>query len=114
MVVIASTIKHSITPHISSFKASHCAWEVLQTMYQSKNEARIQFLKKQLDKLEMQEGDSIVDHFTKIQDLQEQLLNIDEVIPIIDMMSKTRISLLASYLNFHPSIYACKPSTSSF
>ena len=52
-------------------------------MFSSKNDARIQFLKKQLDKLEIQESDNMVEHLTKIKDLREQLLNIDEVIPIL-------------------------------
>ena len=62
-------------------------------MFSSKNDARIQFLKKQLDKLEMQESDNMVEHLTKIKDLWEKLLNIDEVILDKDMVSKTLNSL---------------------
>ena len=69
MAVIALTIKRSITPHIRSCKTSKQAWDVLKTMFQSKNNAQISFLKKELDNVRMSEGDSMVDHLTKVQDL---------------------------------------------
>ena len=69
MAVIALTIKRSITPHIRSCRTLHNAWEILQSMFSSKNDARIQFLRKQFDKLEMQESDNMVEHLTKIKDL---------------------------------------------
>ena len=70
----------------------------------SKNEARISFLKKELDKVEMKEEDKMIQHLSKIQDLREQLLNIDEVISYEDMISKNAVSLQPSYLNFHTSL----------
>lgn len=104
MSVIALTIKRSITPHIRSCKTSNLAWEILQEMFGSKNAARVEYLKKQLDKLEMQEGDNMVEHLTKIKDLREELLNIDEVIPDKDVISKTLNSLPPSYLTFQTSL----------
>ena len=40
-------------------------------MYSSKNEARISFLKKELDKVEMKEEDNLIDDLSKIQNAQE-------------------------------------------
>ena len=73
-------------------------------MYSSKNEARISFLKKELDKVEMKEEDNMIEHLSKIQDLWEQLLNIDEVILDDDMISKTLASLPPLYFTFHTSL----------
>ncbi|KAI5054075.1 hypothetical protein GOP47_0031033, partial [Adiantum capillus-veneris] len=85
MDVIALTIKRTITPHIRSCRTSEDAWNTLQAMFGGRNAARIEFLKKQLDKIQMDEGDDIVEHLTKIRDLKEQLLSIDEVIPEKDL-----------------------------
>ena len=46
----------------------------------------------------MEEDDSMVNHLTKLQDLREKLLNIDEVIPYEDMVHLTLDSLPESYL----------------
>ncbi|KAI5066855.1 hypothetical protein GOP47_0017383 [Adiantum capillus-veneris] len=81
MAVIALTIKRTTTPHIRSCRTCEDAWNTLQAMFGGRNAARIDFLKKQLDKIQMDEGDDIVEHLTKIRDLKEQLLSIDEVIP---------------------------------
>lgn len=67
MVVIALTIKQSITPHIHSCKTSQHTWGILETMYHSMNEARVHYWKRQLDKPRVQEGDNMADHLTKIQ-----------------------------------------------
>ena len=69
----------------------------MKTMFQSKNNAQVSFLKKELDNIRMLEGDNMVDHLMKVQDLREQLLNIDEVISDEKMISKTLHSLLPSY-----------------
>ncbi|KAI5070918.1 hypothetical protein GOP47_0013169 [Adiantum capillus-veneris] len=104
MAVIALTIKRTITPYIRSCRTSEDAWNTLQAMFGERNAARIEFLKKQLDKIQMDEGDDIVEHLTKIRDLKEQLLSIDEVIPEKDLVSKTLNSLPPSYLTFQTSL----------
>ncbi|KAI5053925.1 hypothetical protein GOP47_0031183 [Adiantum capillus-veneris] len=65
MAMIALTIKRTITPHIRSCRTSEDAWNTLQAMFGGRNAARIEFLKKQLDKIQMDEGDDIVEHLTK-------------------------------------------------
>ncbi|KAI5065418.1 hypothetical protein GOP47_0020113 [Adiantum capillus-veneris] len=102
MAVIALTIKRTITPHIRSCSTSEDAWNTLQDMFGGRNAARIEFLKKQLDKIQMEEGDDIVEHLTKIRD--EKFLSIDEVIPEKDLVSKTLNSLPPSYLTFQTSL----------
>ena len=83
---------------------SRHAWEIFQAMFGSKNAVRVEYLKKQLDKIKIQKGDNIVEHLTKIKDLQEELLNIDEVILEKDIISKTQNSLPPLYLTFQTSL----------
>ena len=51
----------------------------------------------------MEEDDSMVNHLTKLQDLREQLLNIDEVTPA-NTVNLTLDSQPESYLGFHTSL----------
>ncbi|MCO5552791.1 hypothetical protein L7F22_006308 [Adiantum nelumboides] len=48
---------------------------MLQAMFGGRNNARIEYLKKQLDKIEMEEGDDMVEHLTKIRDSSCLALN---------------------------------------
>jgi len=103
--LIALSVKRSIIPHIRSCRTSQAAWEILEHMYQARNEARVAFLKRELLHLCMDEGDSMQDHLTKIQDLREQLLNIDEIISDAEMVTTVLNSLPSSYLGFHTSLH---------
>ena len=73
-------------------------------MYQARNEARVSFLKRELAHAQMDEGASMQYHITYIQDLREQLVNIDEVIPDTEMVTTTLNSLLESYSGFLTSL----------
>ena len=77
--LIALSVKRSIISHIRSCKTSREAWDVLCTLYQARNEARVAYLRKQLESEHMNEGDSMDSFLTKIKDLKEQLISTDEV-----------------------------------
>ena len=44
--LLALSIKRAIIPHILSCKTSKDAWDVLATLYQARNEARVAYLRK--------------------------------------------------------------------
>ena len=73
------SIKHSIISHIHSCKTTKEAWDTLATLYQARNEAHVTYLQKQLKSKHMNEGDSIDNFLTKVKDLKEQLIVVDEV-----------------------------------
>ena len=62
-------MKRSIIPHIRSCKTVKEAWDVLANLYQVRNEARVAYLRKQLETEHMNEGDSMDAFLTKIKDL---------------------------------------------
>ena len=44
--LLALSVKRAIIPHILSCKTSKDAWDVLATLYQARNEARVAYLRK--------------------------------------------------------------------
>ena len=78
LLAISLTYKRSIIPHIKSCRQAKDAWDILETLYLAKNDTRIAYLKKQLEK-KMEENGSMNEHLTRIQDLREQLADIDEM-----------------------------------
>ena len=79
--LIALSVKRAIIPHIRSCKTTKDAWDTLTTLYQARNEARVAYLRKQLESEHMNEGDSMDSFLTKIKDFKEQLIFADEMIP---------------------------------
>ena len=68
--LLALSIKRAIIQHICSCKTSKDALDVLATLYQERNEARVAYLRKQLESEHMNEGDSMDTFLTKIKDFK--------------------------------------------
>ena len=79
--LIALSVKRTIIPHIRSCRTTKEAWDILFTLYRARNEACVAYLQKQLEYEHMNEGDSMDSFLTKIKDLKEQLVCVDEIIP---------------------------------
>ena len=69
-------MKRTIIPHIHGCETVKDAWDMLARLYQVRNEARVAYLRKQLESEHMNEGDPMDSFLTKIKDLKEQLLLI--------------------------------------
>ena len=78
--LLALSVKRAIIPHIRSCRTSKDAWDVLATLYQARNEARVAYLRKQLESEHMNEGDSMDTFLPKIKDFKEQLISADKVL----------------------------------
>ena len=98
MSLISLSVQRQIIPHIRSCTDAREAWLTLERLYAARHEAKISFLKRELDHLEMKT------HLNRIQDLREQLINIDEVIPEMQLVQTALSSLPPSYLSFHTSL----------
>ena len=57
--LIALSVKRHIVPHVRSCTSSKQAWDTLASLYTVSNEARVAFLRKKLEDLSMNDGDSI-------------------------------------------------------
>ena len=99
--MLALSVKCAIIPHICSCKTSKYAWDVLATLYQARNEARVAYLRKQLESEHMNEGDSMDTFLTKIKDLKEQLIFEDEVLSGSLLLQTVLNGLPDSYLLLH-------------
>ena len=98
--LIALSVKRSIIPHIRSCKTSKDSWDTLSSLYQVRNEARVAYLRKQLESEHMNEGDSMDKFLTKIKDFKEQLIAADEIVPDSSLVQTILNGLPDSYQSF--------------
>ena len=98
--LLALSIKRTIIPHICSCKTAKEAWDTLATLYQARNEARVAYLRKQLESEQMNEGDSMDSFLTKVKDLKEQLIAADEVLQDSILVQSVLNGLPDSYQRF--------------
>jgi len=78
--LIALSVKRTIIPHIRGCKTAKDAWDMLTRLYQVRNKSRVAYLCKQLESEHMNEGDPMDNFSTKIKDLKEQLIAVDEIL----------------------------------
>ena len=98
--LLALSVKRAIIPHIRSCKTSKDAWDVLATLYQARNEARVAYLRKQLESEHMNEGDSMDTFLTKVKDFKEQLIYAHEVLSDSSLAQTVLNGLPDSYQSF--------------
>ena len=98
--LIALSVKRAIIPHIRSCKTAKDAWDILSTLYQARNEARVAYLRKQIESEHMNEGDSMDSFLTKVKDLKEQLIAADEVLSDSSLVQTVLNGLPDSYQGF--------------
>lgn len=101
--MIALSLKVALIPHIRSCKSAKEAWDTLANLYQVRNEARVAYLKRQLDHLVMHEGETMDSFITKLKDLREQLISLGE-----DMTDGSMVTVI---LNGIPESYQALAST---
>ena len=52
--------------HIHSCQTSKVAWDTLENMFASWSDAKVSFLKRELNHTYMEDDDSMADHLTKL------------------------------------------------
>ena len=97
---IALSVKRHIVPHIRSCTTSKQAWNTLASLYAVRNEARVAYLRKQLEDVCMAENETMDVYVTCIKDLKDQLANIDELIPDASLISTLLKGLPESFQSF--------------
>ena len=95
--MIALSVKQNITPHIHTTKTAKQAWDTLAHLYAGRNEAKISYLRKELESKVMQEEDDMNVFLAEIKDLKEQLISAGEVIPDHSLVQTVLDALLESY-----------------
>ena len=98
--LITLSIKCNITPHIRSAKTAKQAWDTLAHLYAGRNEAKISYLRKELESKVMQEEDDMNVFLAEIKDLKEQLISTGEVIPDHSLVQTVLDALPESYQTF--------------
>lgn len=117
LALIVVSLERGIIPHIRSCKTSKDAWDTLASLYRIRSQARVDNLRKQLDDLKMDDGESMDAYLTKVNGLKEQLANIDEVVPDSQIVSATVNGLPDSYQGFATTwhlVAKCNPNHYTF
>ncbi|MCO5584372.1 hypothetical protein L7F22_038298 [Adiantum nelumboides] len=78
--LIALSVKRTITPHICSTKFAKQAWDILDGLYEGRNEAKIALLRKELESKIMNEEDDMDTFLASVNDINEQLISAGEAI----------------------------------
>ncbi len=98
--LIALSVKRNITPHIRSAKTAKQAWDTLAHLYAGRNEAKISYLRKELESKIMQEEDDMNVFLAEVKDLKEQLICAGEIIPDHSLVQTVLDALPESYQTF--------------
>ena len=98
--LIALSVKRNITPHIRSAKIAKQAWDILADLYAGRNEAKISYLRKELESKIMQEEDDMNVFLAEMKDLKEQLITAGEIIPDHSLVQTVLDALPESYQTF--------------
>ena len=98
--LIALSVKQNITPHIRSAKTAKQAWDTLAHLYAGRNEAKISYLRKELESKVMREEDDMNVFLAEIKVLKEQLISAGEVIPDHSLVQTVLDALPESYQTF--------------
>ena len=69
--IIADSIKDHLIPHVSSLKTSKEMFDALSRLYKGKNINRKMTLRTQLERVKMQDSESIQSYFTRVSQLRE-------------------------------------------
>ena len=103
--LIALSVKRNITPHIRSAKTAKQVWDTLAHLYAGRNEAKISYLRKELESKVMREEDDMNVFLAEIKDLKEQLISAGEVIPDHSLVQTVLDALPESYQTFVETCY---------
>lgn len=98
--LIALSVKRHITPHIRSSKTAKQAWDILAGLFAGRNEAKISYLRKELESKIMQEEDDMNTFLAEIKDLNEQMISAGEIIPDHSLVQTVLDALPESYQTF--------------
>eukprot|EP01018_Ginkgo_biloba_P025229 Gb_04039 [translate_table: standard] len=92
-------------PTLRGIDNAHEAWEKLKSLYETNNEIRVLLLKNELQGLKMSESDGVTNHVTRMQELKDQLLSIDQKIDDKELVTMLLNNLPRSYNTFVTSLY---------
>ncbi|MCO5555974.1 hypothetical protein L7F22_009518 [Adiantum nelumboides] len=98
--LIALSAKCIITPHIHSAKSAKQAWDILVSLYASRNEAKIALLRKELESKIMNEEDNMDTFLAGVKDINEQLISVGEIILDSSLVQTVLDALPDSYQTF--------------
>ena len=96
---INMNVKDSIICQISGATSPNEAWTILQTLFESVNTTRLLFLKQKFHAFKKEPNEQITAYLTRLKDITNQLLSVDEIVTDVDMVSITMNDLTMNESN---------------
>jgi len=97
--LILDGVKDHCIPHVRGKRSAHEMWTALSNLYQSTNENRKMVLKEKLKTIKMG-NDSATGYLTKIINVRDELVAVEEVIPPTELVRIAVNGLPRSWMNF--------------
>jgi hypothetical protein len=104
--IIADSIKDHLIPHVSPLKTPKEMFDALSRLYEGRNINKKMDLRTQLKNLKMQKFESIHAFFTRISQINEKIIVIDDSVEEVELVMTTMNGLLKSWDSFIRGIYS--------
>jgi hypothetical protein len=98
--IIEDSIKDHLIPHVSSLKTPKEMFDALSSLYEGRNINRQMALRFQLKNLKMQKYESIHSFFTRVSQINEQIIAIGDSMEEVELVMTTLNGLLKSSDSF--------------
>ena len=104
--IIANSVKDHLIPHVSSFKTLKEVFDALTKMFKGKNINWKMTLRNQLKKVNIQKSDTIHSYFTRVAQIKEQLVVVEDIVDEGEIVMTTLNGLPRSWDSFIQGIFA--------
>jgi hypothetical protein len=98
--IISDSIKDHLIPHVSSLKTPKEMFDALSHLYEGRNINRKMALRTQLKNVKMQKSESIHAFFTRISQINEQIIAIGDSVEEVELVMTTLNGLPKSWDSF--------------
>lgn len=98
---LSTTICDQAVVHIMNCDTGYEMWKKLHSVYEQKSETSVHLIQQKLFAYQMNEGDSMASHISKLEDLAQQLKDLGAPIEQSTLVTKILMTLPSNYSHFH-------------
>lgn len=98
---LSTTVGDQAILHIMNCDNAKDMWDKLHAVYEQKSQTRIHLTQQKFFAYEMEEGDNIASHISKLEDLAQQLKDLGSPIESSMLITKILMTLPSTYAHFH-------------
>ena len=107
-VTLWMIVKDNVIPHIRNCETSKVTWDMLRSLYETRDANRVLFLKSKLLSINMETNEGVSKFISHIKDLSDKLGDIGEIVDNTDLVTITLKGLVPDYKVFILALSATK------